>query len=171
MGVHDIDHIQAVIICPYLYKILIMNLLSPISTIMTKEVLTLSPSASIADAAAIFNEHKVHHIPVTIDKELVGIVSMTDYLFFRRGFLDNKHDRNVEEIRMNNYDVNYIMTKGIATMESTDKINVALEIFKENILHAIPIVDGGKLVGIVTTHDIISHLAKDNVAYAEYEFW
>lgn len=146
-----------------------MNLLSPISSIMTKNVLTLRPSASIADAAEIFTTQKVHHIPVTIDDELIGIVSMTDYLFFRRGFLDNRDDQKVEDIRMNNYEVNHIMTKGIATMESTERINVALEIFKENILHAIPIVDNGRLVGIVTTHDIIAHLAKDNEAYAEYD--
>ena len=129
----------------------------------------MKPSASIADAAAIFNEHKIHHIPVTMGDELIGIVSMTDYLFFRRGFLDNSDDQKIEDIRMNNYQVSHIMTKGIATMEATDKINVALEIFKENILHAIPIVDDGKLVGIVTTHDIIAHLAKDNEAYAEYD--
>lgn len=146
-----------------------MNLLSPISTIMTKDLMTLKPTDSIADAAAIFDKHKVHHIPVTYDDELMGIVSMTDYLFFRRGFLDNRDDQKIEDIRMNNYEVSHIMTKGIATMESTDKINIALEIFKENILHAIPIVDDGRLVGIVTTHDIIAHLAKDNEAYAEYE--
>jgi len=145
-----------------------MNLLSPISTIMTTNLLTLEPSDSIADAAAIFNNHKVHHIPITFEGELVGIVSMSDYLFFRRGFLDNGDDQKIEDIRMNNYQVSHIMTKGIATMESTDRINVALEIFKENILHAIPILDNGKLKGIVTTHDIIAHLAKDNKAYAEY---
>ena len=59
-----------------------MNLLSPISSIMTKEVHTLTPSAAISDAAKIFDSHKVHHIPITIDGELIGIVSMTDYLFF-----------------------------------------------------------------------------------------
>ena len=136
---------------------------------MTKELLTLKPSSSIADAAEIFKKKKMHHIPIVIDDELIGIVSMTDYLFFRRGFLDKGEDQKVENIRMNNYEVSYIMTKGIAIMESTDRINVALEIFKENILHAIPIVDNGKLVGIVTTHDIIAHLAKDNEAYAEYD--
>lgn len=136
---------------------------------MTRDLFTLNPSASISDAAEIFNKHKVHHIPITLGDELVGIVSMTDYLFFRRGFLDNRDDQKIEDIRMNNYEVSHIMTKGIATMESTEKINVALEIFKENILHAIPIVDNHKLVGIVTTHDIIAHLAKDNEAYAEYE--
>ncbi len=146
-----------------------MNLLSPISTIMTKNLHTVKPTDSIATAAAIFDNHKIHHLPVTYDDELMGIVSMTDYLFFRRGFLDNREDQKIEDIRMNNYEISHIMTKGIATMESTDKINIALEIFKENILHAIPIVDGGKLVGIVTTHDIIAHLAKDNEAYAEYE--
>lgn len=61
------------------------------------------------------------------------------------------------------------MTKGIATMSSNERINIALEIFKENIFHAIPIVDEGKLVGIITTHDIIVNLAKDNEAYAEYD--
>ena len=146
-----------------------MNLLNPISTIMTKNVFTLSPSASIADAAKVFDKKKVHHIPITIADELIGIVSMTDYLFFRRGFLDNSDDQKIEDIRMNNYEVSHIMTEGIATMESTERINVALEIFKENILHAIPIVDDGKLVGIVTSHDIIARLAKDNEAYAEYD--
>jgi len=146
-----------------------MNLLSPISTIMTKNLQTLRPSDSIADAAAIFENYKIHHLPITIDTELIGIVSMSDYLFFRRGFLDTTEDKKTENIRMNNYEVSHIMTKGLATMESSERINIALEIFKENILHAIPIVDNGSLVGIVTTHDIISHLAKDNEAYAEYD--
>jgi len=38
-------------------------------------------------------------------------------------------------------------------------VHEALEIFKENIFHAIPIVDNGRLVGILTTYDIISQLA------------
>lgn len=146
-----------------------MNLLSPISTIMTKDLITLKPSDSIADAAAIFEQNKIHHLPIAIDDELVGIVSMSDYLFFRRGFLNTTEDKKTENIRLNNYEVNHIMTKGLATMGPSEKINVALEIFKENILHAIPIIKSGKLVGIVTTHDIITHLANDNEAHAEYK--
>ena len=146
-----------------------MNLLRPVSEIMTKELITLRTSDSIAEAAKIFNSKRVHHIPVTIDDKLLGIISMSDYLFFRRGFLDDRDDEKIEEVRLNNYEVSYIMTKGIATLEPTDKINVALEIFKENLFHAIPVVDEDVLVGIVTTHDIIHHLAKDNKAYAAYE--
>lgn len=146
-----------------------MNLLGPVSTIMTSAPITLPPSATIGDAAKIFDEHKVHHIPIAIGNSLLGMVSMSDYLFFRRGFLDDRDDEKIESIRMNNYEVNFIMTKGLATMESTERINVALDIFKENLFHAIPIVDDGVLVGILTTHDIIINLAKDNEAYAEYD--
>ena len=145
-----------------------MNLLSPVSEIMTTKLHTLTPSASIADAGELFDNHKIHHIPVAIDGKLVGIVGMSDYLFFRRGFLDNHEDEKLEQIRMNNYELTHIMTKGLATLESTSRINVALEIFKENIFHAIPVVDDDVLVGIITTHDIISNLAADNQAYAKY---
>lgn len=135
---------------------------------MTTDLVTLSPTASIADAAKIFTTKKVHHIPITLEGELVGIVSKSDYLFFRRGFLDNKEDEKVEEIRMNNYQVSFIMTKGVAKLEPTDRINVCLELFKENIFHAIPVVKGSQLVGLVTTYDIINQLAADNKAVAEY---
>lgn len=145
-----------------------MNLLNPVSQIMTTDLVTLSPTASIADAAKIFTTKKVHHIPITLEGELVGIVSKSDYLFFRRGFLDNKEDEKVEEIRMNNYQVSFIMTKGVAKLEPTDRINVCLELFKENIFHAIPVVKGSQLVGLVTTYDIINQLAADNKAVAEY---
>lgn len=145
-----------------------MNLLNPISSIMTKDVITLSPDASISQAAEIFKDKKIHHIPVVNDMKLIGIVSKSDYLFFRRGFLNDNTDERIEDIRMNNYEVQDIMTQGIATMEPTDKINVALEVFKENMFHAIPIVEDGNLKGIVTTYDIISTLAKSNGAVAEY---
>ncbi len=145
-----------------------MNILNPVSDIMSTNLITLAPTASIAEAAKIFKTKNVHHIPITLDGELVGIVSKSDYLFFRRGFLDTKENEKLEEIRMNNYQVDYIMTKGIAKLESTSRINVALELFKENIFHAIPVVDNGLLVGIITTYDVINKLAEDKNAVAEY---
>ena len=146
-----------------------MNIFNPVSEIMTKNLVTLSPEASIADAAKLFNNNRIHHIPICEGNKMVGIVSKSDFLFFRRGFLDTKQDEKIEEIRMNNYQVSYIMTKGIAKLAPASRINVALELFKENIFHAIPIVDEDeKLVGIITTYDIIKHLAKDKVAFAQY---
>ena len=70
---------------------------------------------------------------------------------------------------MNNFTVKDIMTKRLAKLEPTDKINVALEVFKENLFHALPVVEGDKIVGIVSTFDIIKRLAIDAEATAAYE--
>lgn len=145
-----------------------MNLLDPISTIMTPNPISLSPSSSIKEAGIIFNKYNLHHIPVTLGKNLVGLISKSDYLFFRRGFLNDTDDQRIEDIRLNNYEVSYIMTKGIALLSPDDKINVAIEVFKENLFHAIPIVENEELVGIVTTYDIISQIGKDKEVYAKY---
>ena len=54
------------------------------------------------------------------------------------------------------------MTTGIATLESNERINVALQLFAENLFHAIPIVDQGELVGMLTTYDIIRVLVDED---------
>jgi len=136
---------------------------------MTTNLKVLSPESSISAAAKIFDENKIHHIPVVEDGKLIGIISKSDYLFFRRGFLDQNIDKSLEDMRLHNYQVKYIMTKGMAKMNPEDRINVALEVFKENLFHAIPIIEeDGTLVGIVTPLDIIKHLANDKTATNEY---
>lgn len=148
-------------------KLLIMNLLAPVSDIMTKEVVSITPKDTIAKVGEIFSSKKIHHIPVVDKNGLVGIVSKSDYLFFRRGY-DKALDKKVEEMRLNSYTVDFIMTTGMAKVESDTRINVVLEIFKENLFHAVPVVDGDSLVGIVTTYDIINRLAEDSQAEATY---
>ena len=147
-----------------------MNLADPISSIMTTDLYTLHPSDSIAKADSLFKAHRIHHIPVNEDGILVGIVSKSDLNFFKRGFADDKDLDQLEEIRLNNYEISQIMTKKIAKLDATERINVALEIFKENIFHAIPIVDSGELVGILTTYDILKNLADEGKAVSEYKY-
>ena len=72
-------------------------------------------------------------------------------------------------MRLNNYSAKDIMTKKLAKLDPDDKIIIALEVFKENLFHAIPVVDNEKIVGIVTTFDIIKRLAIDEGATATYE--
>jgi CBS domain-containing protein len=71
--------------------------------------------------------------------------------------------------KLKTHEAREIMTKGIAKLDPTDKINVALEVFKKNFLHSLLIMDQDTLVGIVTTHDIIVHLAEEKSAINQYE--
>lgn len=145
-----------------------MNLLAPISTIMTHEIISLGPEDSLKSVENIFKAHKIHHIPVIDSDKLVGMVSKSDYLFFKRGFNDNSIDLKVDLFRLKTHKVRDIMIKKLAILEPGDKINIALEIFKENLFHAIPIVTEGKVVGMLTSYDIIKHLADSKGAINQY---
>ncbi|MBP7643953.1 MAG: CBS domain-containing protein [Saprospiraceae bacterium] len=147
-----------------------MNLTNPVSTIMSRDLLTVDPDDTIAKLDNIFKHHRIHHVPVEQNGKLVGIVSKSDLLFFKRGFGDDKDLEQLEEIRLNNYEVKQIMTTKMARLEPEERINVALEIFKENIFHAIPIVKDDKLVGMLTTYDILKNLADEGLAVSEYKY-
>jgi len=138
-----------------------MDLLAPVSSMMTTEVKTVEPEDTMKKVEQVFRENRIHHIPVVEEGKLLGIVSKSDYLFFKRGFNDQTTDNRIDEFRLKIRKVKDIMTKGIAKLETADRIGVALEIFKENLFHAIPIVDDGKLEGIITTFDIIKKLSEE----------
>ena len=153
----------------FFFFFFVMNLLAPVSSIMTKGVTTVKPDDSLKHVEDMFSHMKVHHLPVVEENNLVGMVSRSDYLFFKRGFNDFTSDDRLDLFRLKSYRVKDIMTTGIAKLEPNDKLNVALEVFKANLFHAIPIVDNGKLVGILTTFDIINNLANDKEAINKYE--
>lgn len=132
---------------------------------MTRDLITVEPGEKLATVKEIFDQHRIHHIPVVDeDDRLVGLISKTDFKHFIRGMQRSDYDTLLEQSRLNNYTAAEIMTRGLAKLEPQDRINVALEIFKENLFHAIPIVENGRLVGILTSFDIIHALAEeDNV--------
>jgi len=141
-----------------------MNVLAPVKTIMSKDLITVAPTDKLTIVKEIFDENNIHHLPVVRFKELVGIISKSDFLHFLRGFSPNEEDRFVNFARLKAYNAEDIMTKGIAKLDPEDRINVALEIFMVNRFHAIPVVKEGDLVGIVTTYDIIRTLAKESIS-------
>lgn len=145
-----------------------MNLLAPVSTIMTKDLAVLPPNATMGEAGEMFKKHRIHHIPVVYAGDLVGILSKTDFLHFENPHVSTDAEKQQEAERMSTVRVEDHMTKGIAKIEPTTRINVTLELFKENMFHAIPIVDGTKLVGIVTPLDIIKNLDEKGTAKSEY---
>lgn len=141
-----------------------MNVLAPVKTIMSGNLITVAPQDKLTTVKEVFDQHHIHHIPVVRFKEMVGLISKTDFLYFIRGFTRNEEDRFVNEARLRAYTAEDIMTTGLAKIDPEERINVALTIFLENRFHAVPIVNEEKeLVGIVTTFDIIKALADEPV--------
>jgi len=145
-----------------------MNLLAPVKNVMNANLIKVDYTDSLKKVGDVFNSNKIHHLLVVNNEKLVGIISKGDYLFFRRGFIENDVNKKMEKLRLKAYTAADIMTEKIVTLQVDEKLNVALEIFKENLFRAIPILENEELVGLVTTYDIIKYLAADKSAINEY---
>ena len=144
-----------------------LNLQSPVEEIMSTNLITLTQTDTLLKVKDVFDKNRIHHIPIVENDSLVGIVSKSDFLFFQRGFSSDQDRYRL--YRLKTYTVDQIMTKGVAKLDVKDKIDVALELFKENLFHAIPITRDNDLVGIVTTYDVISTLSSGKGAINKYQ--
>jgi predicted transcriptional regulator len=135
---------------------------------MTKQVVYVSAEDSLETIKEVFDTMNIHHVPVVHLRKIEGIISKNDFNLFLRGVPTNAIDEMLEETRLKNFKAKDIMTTRMAKVESTDKMNVVLEVFKINRFHALPVVDNNELVGIITTHDIITALIADDPVKAAF---
>lgn len=147
----------------------VMNLLKPVKTIMTSNLLTVAPDDPLKAVAEIFEGKNIHHIPVVRYKSIVGLVSKTDFDQFSHGYnKGTKGDNLIQNTRLQTWKVKDIMTEHLAKVGSEEPIRTVLGLFKMNRFHAIPVVDNDELVGIVTTFDIIDALASEPIPLGDY---
>ena len=118
----------------------------PLSSIMTRNVITAGPNDKLSVAHDIFMNNRVHHLPIVDGRKLVGI--LTTYDMFKFQVRDGNHDQVY---------VRDVMTTHVATLEPSDKVGSAAELFLENLFHAVPIVKEGELQGIVTSFDVLKY--------------
>ncbi len=117
-----------------------------LSAIMTKEVVSVNQDNTLEEVKKLLFEKRIHHIPVVDDEnKLVGIITSWDLIKSQKPF-NEYGDIKVAEL----------MTKNVAALGPNELIGAAAMIFLKNLFHGLPIVDDdGKLVGIVTTHDLL----------------
>lgn len=128
-----------------------------VSQIMSTELITISPHQSLYDVESLLNIHNIRHLPVVENECLVGVISRSDLL--RISFTDlAENEEKVEAIIYDLYTIPQVMTKFPVTVTSDTNIKNVAEIFSKQSFHSIPVVDNGKLVGIITTTDLINYL-------------
>ena len=146
-----------------------MNLVAPISSLMSTKLVAVTPEASLLEVQTLMNEHNIHHLPVVEFRKIIGMISSSDFLHFLRGFSNNSYDSFVEETRLKRWKAREIMTDKLGKVSSTDPIRTAVDIFTENRFHALPVVDDDQLVGIITTHDIVKAVANEPINLEDYK--
>ncbi|MDE1206433.1 CBS domain-containing protein [Tenacibaculum larymnensis] len=131
---------------------------TPVSVIMTKDVITLSSTDDLMTAEKIFKKEHIRHIPVVSGNEIKGMLSYTDLL--RISFADavDENETDVDTVVYNMFTIDQVMAKNLETVNSSTTIKEVAEILAKKEFHALPVVDNNELVGIVTTTDLIYYL-------------
>jgi len=137
-----------------------MRYVPPISEIMTRNIIALNRDDDLETAELLFKRNKIRHIPVVAGEVIVGMLSYSDLL--RISFADAVYDtdEDVDTLVYNMFTIDQVMVKNVVTVPSTATIKEVAKILSENEFHALPVVDDGSLVGIVTTTDLINYLLK-----------
>ncbi|MCB0461847.1 MAG: CBS domain-containing protein [Flavobacteriaceae bacterium] len=131
---------------------------TPVSTIMTKDVITLNHSDTLENAELLFKKHKIRHIPVVSGDNIIGMLSYTDLL--RISFADAVYEdeQEIDTVVYNMFTIEQVMAKNLISVNADTTIKEVAEILAKKEFHALPVTDGNKLVGIVTTTDLINYL-------------
>ena len=119
---------------------------------MTKDVVTLGPEASAAEAWALLGEHNIRHVPVVEGDRLVGLVSDRDLRDVRGGGEDRESE-TPRWVRLGD-----MMTRDIVTIHPLDTIEHAAREIYDRKIGCLPVVAEGELVGIITSADMMRTL-------------
>jgi acetoin utilization protein AcuB len=128
----------------------------PVKELMSREVVIVGPKDPIDRIEQLFLAYNIHHIPV-VDEEgrLKGIISKGDLDRIKLA-VDLYFTNNDEKVKAEN-----VMTGEVAYVSPDATIGEAADIFMANIFHALPVLREGRLVGILTTHDLLKYCFSD----------
>ena len=132
----------------------------PIGKIMSTELTTVHDSQPVSTLRAIFEEDNIHHVPVVSGENLIGIVTSTDFMRISFGEFGNQDGKGLDNILDHTYKMRDVMNNEPTTIPKDATIRDAARMLSSHSFHALPVVDGKKLVGIVTSTDLAQYLAK-----------
>jgi acetoin utilization protein AcuB len=119
---------------------------------MTKKMITAAPEDTLKQAADLLAGNRIHRLPVVRDDKLVGIVSDSDI----RNAAVRDSSRGAAAVAT--MTVGEIMTREVITVTPWDTVEDALLVLQKKRLGALPVVEGGRVVGIITKADVLTAL-------------
>jgi acetoin utilization protein AcuB len=125
---------------------------------MKHPTVTVKPRDSVRHAREVMERHRVNQLPVVVDDHLVGIVSDRDVRdafpsAFESAEARARHRR--AGIDPTSIPVEDVMTRDVLTLTPGTFVVDAARVMRRQRIGAIPIVDGARLVGIITRSDVL----------------
>jgi acetoin utilization protein AcuB len=114
--------------------------------VMSKQVVSVAPATTIARARERLRNEEIDHLIVVEGEHVVGVLASKDLL------------RMQDDIP-----VSEVMSRTVATVEPDATLRRAAGIMRGRAVDCLPVVDDGRLVGIVTTSDLLTAVAKGEI--------
>lgn len=130
---------------------------------MTRQVTVIPESLSVANAWRLLKEKSIRHLPVVNSGKLVGIISDRDLLRHGHVLADG-------ELGFNNRSVADIMTLKPMVCAPEASVAQAAQIMVENKIDALPVVSDGRLVGLITSTDLLQLLIEESRIPLPFDF-
>lgn len=126
-----------------------------VADVMSGELVTLGRNETLTVADDVMNERRIRHVPVLDeDGELCGIVSQRD--LFRGAVLRSLgYGTRAEHMMLESLLVKDAMTEDPVTVDASAPLAQAARLMLDRSIGGLPVVQGGKLVGIITEGDFV----------------
>lgn len=155
-----------------------------VDDVMTREVKLLNPDQSISDAVTELAKHGISGAPVVdANGQLTGIITEKDILnavkntgkkvemvypslsMVSVSFIETMEEKETMEAfkEIATTKVSQVMTKAVTTVQSGSNLALVVNLIILKGVNRIPVMDGGKVIGIISRADIIQGLAKSNI--------
>ncbi|NOY78578.1 MAG: CBS domain-containing protein [Calditrichaeota bacterium] len=121
----------------------------------SKELITISPEASLYEAARVMATRSVGALPVVEKETMLGIISERDILRLLARRCEQLKDTKVKDV----------MTTEVIVATPEDSTDYLMGIVTENKIRHIPVLENGKLIGIISIGDLV----KNQLHEAHYE--
>lgn len=142
--------------------------------IMTTDLITVAPTTSVQDITALLRDKRISGLPV-VDEEshLLGMVTESDLVVRVAGphipahiellgsiiYLERPHDLNENLRKALGVTAQEIMSADVVTTDENKTLREVAELMMNKHVNRLPVIRDGRLVGIITRHDVISTLA------------
>jgi CBS domain-containing protein len=134
-----------------------MEIAGTISGILAQKgstVWSIAPAATVFDAIALMSDKNIGALPVVENGGLIGIISERDYT--RKVILKGKSSKETP--------VEEIMTRELVTAEPSNTVIDCMRLMTENRVRHLPVIEGAKMVGILSIGDVVKWLISAQAA-------
>ena len=120
-----------------------------IKNLMSEDLITVDKDQNLSDALKLLRKHNVSRLPVTNNKELVGIIS-------ERDIANKLGSSKYESMPASRLHISSVMVKDVFTVPKEMQLEDVAKLMLDNGIGSVPVMDDEKMVGIVSKADFVT---------------